>query len=279
MSCNNDSYDFDSSSDAEMIGYPSSPLSPIQHPVAKSPLVAQPCKTRKSGGSRKGAFRMTNIPLPSHLSAKEIFENHPDRLHNNNLLKVALHYDNSQLYEKLCALGFVKQTLRYRMRSAIKWIEYEFKISSGAFGIAFNREATRNGVYRPVHENPRDDIILARNAAKISEAMAWVKRGGSRIPTTSPSPKSRTVAASVFTNDSKENEAEPTAASIFHKKLDQAQVSKTYPCPHPYCSCTFTTANDNYKHICEVHYQASETLVQRAKARQIAGPLGWVELP
>jgi len=223
--------------------------------------------------------RVSYVPAPSHLSAKDLLEKHPNRLFYNNILKVALQYDNSQIDEKLMQLGYAKHIAYERIKSATRWIEKLYRISSGAFLVAFNRESNRNGIYRPVHENPKDEIMLARNAAKINEAMAWVKRGGSRIPTISPSPKSLTVAAPVSTDTSKADEAEPTAASIFDKKLKEAQSSKTYPCPHPYCSCTFTTANDNYKHICETHHQASETLVQRAKARQIAGPLGWVDLP
>lgn len=229
--------------------------------------------------SRQSAPRVSYVPAPSHLSAKEILEKHPNRLFYNNILKVALQYDNSQIDEKLMQLGYAKYIAYERIKSATRWIEKLYRISSGAFLIAFNRESNRNGIYRSVHESPKDEIMLARNAAKINEAMAWVKRGGPRVPTASSSPKSRTVTVPVSTNDNTEKEAEPTAASIFDKKLKEAQVSKTYPCPHPYCSCTFTTANNNYKHICEVHYQASETLVQRAKARQIAGSLGWVDLP
>jgi len=229
--------------------------------------------------SRRSSPRVSYVPAPSHLSAKDLLEKHPNRLFYNNILKVALQYDNLQIDGQLMQLGYAKYIAYDRIKSATRWIEKLYKISSGAFLIAFNRESNRNGIYRPVHESPKDEIMLVRNAVKINEAMAWVKRGGSRIATTSPSPESRRIVAPVSTNANTEKEAEPTAASIFDKKLKEAQASKYYVCPHPYCSCTFTTASDNYKHICEVHFHASETLVQRAKARQIAGPLGWVDLP
>lgn len=109
--------------------------------------------------------------------------------------------------------------------------------------------------------------------------MAWVKKGGPRIPfVSSPLPKPRNVAALATKNDNKENESKVTAASVFDKKFKKAQMLKTYPCPHLYCSCTFTTASDNYTHFCQVHHHAAETLLQRAKDGQIAGPYGWVDL-
>lgn len=283
MSYGNDPYQFDSSSDAEMFGYPSppsSPSSPIESPVPRFPLTAKPRRSpQKNKRSRRTDPRISYVPAPSHLSAKEILENHPNRLFYNNILKVALHYDNSQIDEKLLQLGYSKYIAYSRIVSATKWIEKKFKITSGAFLVAFNRESNLNGIYRPVHVIPSDEILLSRNAAKIAEAMAWVKKGGPRTPTASSLlPGPRNVGALATKNDNKENDSEVTAASIFDKKLKKAQEAKTYPCPHLYCSCTFTTASDNCTHICEVHHQAAETLVQRAKDGQIAGPNGWVDL-
>ena len=284
MSYSNDPYDFDSASDAEMIGYPSPPSSPIGSPIAESPLIARSPLIAKSRKSPKNKSNRRSgpryIPAPSHLTAKDIFEKHPNRLFYNNILKVALHYNNSQIDEKLQQLGYAKGLARARILSATRWIERHFKITSGGFLVALNLESNRSSVYRHVDVSLRDQVLLSHHAAKIEEAMAWVKKGGPRTPAPAPQPKPCSIAAIAPTNDTnKENESEATAASIFDIKLKKAQMSKTHVCPHLYCSCNFTTAKDNYTHIREVHFQAAESLIQRAKARQIAGHLGWVDLP
>lgn len=275
----NDPYDFDSSSDAELIGYASPPSSPIASPVARSPLVAKSRKSPQNKNIRRNGPRVSYIPAPSHMSAKDILEKHPNLLYHNNILKVALHYTNAQIDDKLVQLGYTKRIAYARILSATRRIEKHFNITSGAFLTAFNRESSLNGIHRPFHIYPRDQVLLSHHAAKINEAMAWIKKGGPRPPTASPSPKARSVALPVPSDDNKENEVEITAASIFDEKLQKAQMPKTFVCPHIYCSCSFTTAKDNHRHIREVHYQAAEALVQRANDGQIAGPDGWVDLP
>jgi hypothetical protein len=187
-------------------------------------------------------------------------------------LKVALYYDNHQIWEKLRYLVNPQGGFYDRVKRAIKNIETEFNMSSGAFLIAFNRESNRNGIYRRCYQDPKDVIILANNATKIAEAMAWVKRGGPRLvysvaPSAHDAPQSRSarVVAMEITDVDSEQESERTP--------------QIYPCPHPYCSCTYTDDSSLYEHIRKIHHQNAEALVQRAKNRQVAGPDGWVDLP
>lgn len=222
MSYSNDPYDFDSASDAEMIGYASPPSSPIESPVARSPLVTKPRKSPKNKSNRRSGPRY--IPAPSHLTAKDIFEKHSNRLFYNNILKVALHYNNSQIDEKLQQLGYAKGIARSRSLAATRWIEKHFNITSGGILVASNLESNFNGVYRHVEVSLRDQVLLSHHAAKIEEAMAWVKKGGPRTPAPAlPQSKPCNVAALAPTNDNnKENESEATAASIFDQKLQKA---------------------------------------------------------
>lgn len=124
MSYGNDPYEFDSSSDAEMFGYPSPPLSPsspIESSVAWSALIAKPRRSsQKNKSNSRTDLRVSYVPAPSHLSAKEILEKHPNRLFYNNILKVALQYHNSQIEEKLPQLGYSKYIAYSRIVSATK---------------------------------------------------------------------------------------------------------------------------------------------------------------
>jgi hypothetical protein len=272
MSKSNETPNSDSYKDVEMTDRQQFQSSPTASSIARSPVATKPRRKRQPRRENPGVSVIKRTPLPASVSAKQILEKYIDRLFFNNLLKVALYYDSSQICEKLRYLADPQAGLRARMRRAIAHIGTEFGMSKGAFYIAFNRESNRNGIYRPCYQDPKDEIVLANNATKIAEAMTWVKRGGPRlVNTVTPSahdvtqPKSPSVVAMEITDDASEKESEPTP--------------QIYPCPHPYCSCTYNNDSSLYEHIRKIHHQNAEALVQRAKNRQVAGPDGWVDLP
>ncbi|KAG9825928.1 hypothetical protein KCU98_g7335, partial [Aureobasidium melanogenum] len=138
---------------------------------------------------RKTAARVLEqqIPLRAGLSAKDILERHTDNLQYNNILKVGLRYSNQEIAKKVAeaaagsnkkfstgASGVVK-----RINTGIDFIEKEFNMDAGAFRTAYDTARKDNGISIRGKDGV-DDQVLAANASKINEAMAWVKSGGPR---------------------------------------------------------------------------------------------------
>ncbi|KAK6004356.1 hypothetical protein QM012_008218 [Aureobasidium pullulans] len=136
---------------------------------------------------RKTAARVLaqQVPLPAGLSTKTILEKHTDNLQYNNILKVGLEYSNQEIARKV-AEDAVRQNKKAstsssgvvkRINTGIDFIEKEFEIDVGAFRTAYDTARKNNGI--PIRgKDGVDDQILAANAPKINEAMAWVKAGG-----------------------------------------------------------------------------------------------------
>ncbi|KAH0381709.1 hypothetical protein KCU92_g6881, partial [Aureobasidium melanogenum] len=138
---------------------------------------------------RKTATRVLEqqVPLAAGLSAKDILEKHTENLQYNNILKVGLHYSNQEIAKKVSeaaagsnkkfstgASGVVK-----RINTGVDFIEKEFDIDVGAFRTAYDTARKDNGI--PIRgKDGVDDQVLAANASKIKEAMAWIKTGGPR---------------------------------------------------------------------------------------------------
>lgn len=162
---------------------------------------------------RKTAARVLaqQVPLPAGLSAKDILDRHIDNLQYNNILKVGLNYSNQEIAKKVAedaegknkkfstgASGVVK-----RINTGIDFIEKEFDMDVGAFRTAYDTARKNNGI--PTRgKDGVDDQILAANASKINEAMAWVKAGGPRPAATvapAPVPTGYAPAATVPNNN------------------------------------------------------------------------------
>ncbi|KAG9966433.1 hypothetical protein KCU61_g1096, partial [Aureobasidium melanogenum] len=138
---------------------------------------------------RKTAARVLEqqVPLRADLSAKDILERHTGNLQYNNILKVGLHYSNQEIAKKVAedavgnnkkfstgASGVVK-----RINTGIDFIEKEFNMDAGAFRTAYDTARKNNGISIRGKDGV-DDQVLAANASKINDAMAWVKAGGPR---------------------------------------------------------------------------------------------------
>ncbi|KAI4734022.1 hypothetical protein E4T50_15435 [Aureobasidium sp. EXF-12298] len=138
---------------------------------------------------RKTAARVLEqqVPLRAGLSAKDILERHTDHLQYNNILKVGLQYSNQEIAKKVAedAMGTNKKFstgasgVVKRINTGVDFIEKEFDIDVGAFRTAYDTARKNNGI--PIRgKDGVDDQVLAANASKIKEAMAWVKAGGPR---------------------------------------------------------------------------------------------------
>jgi hypothetical protein len=155
MSQGNDIRNYDFSQDVEMTDYQHSD----SEAFTASPSVAGPPTLTKSGGKHPSkiwlgghntaadALRILRTPLPSHVSAKQILKNYPERLHYNNLLKAALCYNNNSIADHLVN-GTGTARVIQRLKTAIKWLASEFSIDDQALWTAFNRERTLKGVHR-----------------------------------------------------------------------------------------------------------------------------------
>ncbi|KAG9600879.1 hypothetical protein KCU77_g3106, partial [Aureobasidium melanogenum] len=147
---------------------------------------------------RKTAARVLEqqVPLRAGLSAKDILERHTDHLQYNNILKVGLEYSNQEIAKKVveAAVGSNKKFstgasgVVKRINTGIDFIEKEFDIDVGAFRTAYDMARKNNGI--PIRgKDGVDDQVLAANASKIDDAMAWVKSGGPRpAATAAPAP-------------------------------------------------------------------------------------------
>ncbi|KAI5198154.1 hypothetical protein E4T39_06924 [Aureobasidium subglaciale] len=150
--------------------------------------------------SRDTASRIVaqRTPLKAGLTVDDILQNHVDRLHYNNILKVGLRYSNAEMAKKVHeadaatkqqtdnepsqkgASGIVK-----RINTAIKHVEDMLNIKSGAFRTAYDRERKTNNV--PIRgKDEVSDADLATFATQIDGAMAWIQSGGPRPPTLVP---------------------------------------------------------------------------------------------
>ncbi|KAG9674809.1 hypothetical protein KCU95_g16505, partial [Aureobasidium melanogenum] len=147
---------------------------------------------------RKTATRVLDqqVPLRAGLSAKDILERHTDNLQYNNILKVGLQYSNQEIAKKVAeaAVGSTKKFstgasgVVKRINTGIDFIEKEFGMDVGAFRTAYDTERKNNGI--PIRgKDGVDDQVLAANASKINDAMAWVKSGGPRpVVAVAPAP-------------------------------------------------------------------------------------------
>jgi hypothetical protein len=133
--------------DSEMTDYQQPRSSPIGNSVARSRALTKTGRTPKSRVKPMGPLRIRQTPLPAHLSPQQILEKFPGRLYYNDLLKVALQYDNRRITDRVSRDSPTTGVCQ-RIAAATDWIESEFKTSRGAFHIAFDRECCRNGVNR-----------------------------------------------------------------------------------------------------------------------------------
>lgn len=137
---------------------------------------------------RKTATRvlMQQAPLPAGLTADDILQDHKSRLQYNNILKVALVFDNQKIVAE-CKSESLPKDQRFqhasavvkRINTAINWIEDQYEIDPGAFRTAYDRERKANGINIRTKDEVTDAII-ASNSLKIDAAMAWVRTGGPR---------------------------------------------------------------------------------------------------
>jgi hypothetical protein len=254
--------------DVEMTDYQSQ-SSPIHNFLVRPSIVTKSNATPKPKIRRMGHLRIRQTPLPAHLSAQQILENFPGRLYYNNLLKVALHHDNRRITDRVSrdspTTGVGQRTV-----AATDWIEAEFEISRGAFRIAFDRECCRNGVNRFNHYDvPSEEKRLAANTARISEAMAWVKRGGPR-PISAPLPSTPGTSMDLTDNVSQQrHELQPIPdhpAPAINETLEK-ELPRVYSCPHPDCSEMFSKMPLLNTHILSNHLQNAGQLLKDASTQ------------
>ncbi|KAI5208438.1 hypothetical protein E4T38_02950 [Aureobasidium subglaciale] len=141
-------------------------------------------------------------PLNAGLTVDTILQNHIDRLHYNNVLKVGLNYSNAQIAKKVNeADAAVKKSTKEstknsrfetgasgvvkRINTAIKYIEDQLNIKSGAFRTEYDRTRKANGV--PIRgKDEVSEADLATFATQIRGAMEWIEAGGPRPLTLVP---------------------------------------------------------------------------------------------
>ncbi|KAI4723309.1 hypothetical protein E4T48_00312 [Aureobasidium sp. EXF-10727] len=137
---------------------------------------------------RKTAARVLQQqkPLAAGLTANDILQHHKSHLQYNNILKVGLVYSNQRIAE-ICKSDLLpkNEQLRHtsavvkRINTGITWIEEQYKIDSGAFRTAYDRQRRINGIPTRGKDEIGDDIINA-NRSKIDAAMDWIQVGGPR---------------------------------------------------------------------------------------------------
>jgi hypothetical protein len=246
-------------SDVEMTDYQQPQLPATHNPVAGSPSVTntdaspQPKACHKVYGVTPDALRLLKTPLPSHLSPRQILKNHPDRLFYNNILKVALHYNNHKIAARLIGLSDAVKAVTGRINTAIKWVAFEFNIDDQAFRTAFNRERRLQGNYHWQQKDKFDETVLAINADKINKAMAWIKEGG-------PHPSLAT--------DTLNKVDQPTRST--RSKTAPVKAPKQpliYACPHAACGRKYTKVAPLKTHILSEHFQDADELLQNVQTQ------------
>jgi hypothetical protein len=261
--------------DVEMTDYQQPRSSPIESSVARFRALTKTGRTPKPKGKPVGPCNMSKklrvyrTPLPSHLSAQQILRDYPGRLYYNNLLKVALQYDNRRITDRV-SRDSPTTAVCQRIAAATDWIESEFKISRGAFRIAFDRECCRNGVNRFNHYDvPSEEKRLAANAAKTNEAMAWVKSGGPRpVPTPPPSSHGTSID---LTNTCPQQEHQSQSVLDHLVRVNTTAPEEELPliflCPHPDCTEKFSKMPLLNTHILSNHFQDAGQLLKSASAQ------------
>jgi hypothetical protein len=243
--------------------------SPIGSSVARSRALTKTGRTPKSRVKPMGPLRIRQTPLSAHLSPQQILEKFPGRLYYNNLLKVALQYDNRRITDRVSRDSPTTGVCQ-RIAAATDWIESEFKISRGAFRIAFDRECCRNGVNRFNHYDvPSEEKRLAANAAKTNEAMAWVKSGGPRpVPTPPPSSHGTSID---LTNTCPQQEHQSQSVLDHLVRVNTTAPEEELPliflCPHPDCTEKFSKMPLLNTHILSNHFQDAGQLLKSASAQ------------
>jgi hypothetical protein len=249
-------------SDIEMTDHQELQLPPVHNSVAGTPSVTntdaspQPKALYKGFRNNPDVLRMLQIPLPSHLSPRQILKNHPDRLFYNNLLKVALHYNNNKIAAHTVGLSDAVTTVIKRIRTAIEWIAFEFNIDDQTFHTAFNRERRLQGVYHWSHKDKVDETVLAINADKINEAMAWIKEGGPY--------------SSLATDTLKKVDQITT---VTDKTSKQPLI---YACPHADCSERYRNTSLLKRHIQSRHPENSRMLLRYVETQMPFGCPGLI---
>jgi hypothetical protein len=255
--------------DHEMTDYQQPRSSPFQSSVARSRTLTKTGRTPKPKARRMGPLRIRQTPLPAHLSAQQILEKFPGRLYYNNLLKVALHYDNRRIKDRIFRDERTSD-ISHRVEVPTEWIESEFGITRGAFRVAFNREAPRNGVARFWrYDLPSEKNGLAANACRISEAMAWVKRGGPRPASTALPSTSGTSIDLTDNNFQQKHELQPIPDHPVPaiNKSSEEELPRIYSCPHPDCTEKFSKMPLLNTHILSNHLQNAGQLLKDASTQ------------
>jgi hypothetical protein len=255
--------------DFEMTDYQQPRSSPIGSSVARSRALTKTGRTPKSRVKPMGPLRIRQTPLSAHLSPQQILEKFPGRLYYNNLLKVALQYDNRRITDRVSRDSPTTGVCQ-RIAAATDWIESEFKISRGAFRIAFDRECCRNGVNRFNHYDvPSEEKRLAANAAKINEAMAWVKSGGPR-PVPTPLPSSHGTSIDLTnTRLQQEHQSQSVLDHLVpvNTTAPEEELPLIFLCPHPDCTGKFSKLPLLHTHILSNHLQNAGRLLKSASAQ------------
>jgi hypothetical protein len=261
--------------DVEMTDYQQPRSSPIESSVARFRALTKTGRTPKPKGKPVGPCNMSKklrvyrTPLPSHLSAQQILRDYPGRLYYNNLLKVALQYDNRRITDRV-SRDSPTTAVCQRIAAATDWIESEFKISRGAFRIAFDRECCRNGVNRFNHYDvPSEDKRLAANAAKINEAMVWVKSGGPR-PVSALLPSTHGTSINVTDNNLQQKDKLHSIPNLPVSAINETlekELPCVYSCPHPDCTGKFSKLPLLHTHILSNHLQNAGRLLKSASAQ------------
>lgn len=137
---------------------------------------------------RKTADRVLKqqIPLPAGLTADDILRSHKDQLQYNNILKVALVFDNHKIVTECKSDSLPKgQKIQHasavvkRINTAVNWIEEQYEMDTGAFRTAYDRQRRENAINIRGKEAV-SDAVMAVNSLKIELAMEWIKLGGPR---------------------------------------------------------------------------------------------------
>jgi hypothetical protein len=230
----------------------------VSQSVVPTPLDSPPTIAATASRPRTAdAFRILKSPLSPHLSAQQILKKYPDRLHCNNILKVALHYNNSSIANHLLGGAYAPAAVSRRIKAAIKWLASEFNIDDRALHTAFYRERILHGAYSPQRNDMFDDTLLAINAAKVKKAMAWVKKGGSR--STALAPSSNT---SMFIDDSILKQTTPVLS-----ELSIPSAPLVFSGAHPDCDARYKNVFCLNKHILSQHPEDAREFLQSVKTQ------------
>ncbi|KAI5255329.1 hypothetical protein E4T42_01899 [Aureobasidium subglaciale] len=218
-------------------------------PISTSRNAATVNKPTRDTASRIVAQR---TPLNAGLTVDDVMNNHVDRLHYNNVLKVGLCYSNAEIAKKVHEADTVTKQKTHdetpqkgasgivkRINTAIKHIEDTLNIKSGAFRTAYDRQRKLNNI--PIRgKDEVSDADLATFANQINGAIAWVQSGGPRPPTLVPYGTAATTTTTTVSGALTTGYVPAFAASSGHVLYGYAPASTM---PHGYAPASAIPMN------------------------------------